>query len=148
VKAILFIGLLILFTFCVNAQNGTYICKHQEYRALNPAENKVSHKKYKITIQIYGIGGNDFVSAELQTENPKQKITYKWKINSELRMAPGAKGKRIFNSYTANLISDEKVINNDYQITIIKRTKRGKTSVAAINNDGETIWFYDLQKIK
>lgn len=146
-KSVLFFAVFCLLTFSINAQNGVYSCKRQEYRSFNLSENKISHEKCKITIQIFGIGGDDFVSAEIISEQPNENITYKWKINSEIQMAPDAKGKRIYNSYSASLIGAEEE-NNNYQITIVKKNKKDKISVVAIDANGSTYWYYDLEKIK
>ncbi|OFY94268.1 MAG: hypothetical protein A3K10_12235 [Bacteroidetes bacterium RIFCSPLOWO2_12_FULL_31_6] len=62
-------------------------------------------------------------------------------------MAPDAKGKRIYNSYNATLIGTDEE-NNNYQVTIIKKNKKDKISVAAVDVNGSTYWYYDLEKIK
>jgi len=145
-KTVLLIIICFLNAFFIQAQNGIYNSKRQEYRALNPSENRIIREKCRITIQIFGVGGDDFVSAEIKSVNPSEYITKKWIIKSEIQMAPDAKGKRIYNSYIATLIgADEE--NNDYQITIVKRNKNSKISIAAIDANGAAHWYYDLEKI-
>jgi len=136
-----------LLAFSIQAQNGIYNCKRQEYRSLNPTENRLVREKCKISIQIFGVGGDDFVAAEIKSDNSSEYITKKWKINSEIQMAPDAKGKRIYNSYNASLIGSEEE-NNNYQITIVKRNRKGHLSLAAIDANGATYWYYDLEKVK
>jgi hypothetical protein len=145
-KAMVFIPVFFLLTFSLNAQNGNFICNRYEVRTMNSSGNETNNNKCLITIQIYGIGGNDFVSAEIQSENPEENKSYKWHVNYELPMAPDAKGKRIFRSYTASLVGAEGD-ESEYQITVIRRNKRKKITVAAIDVEGSTIWFYDLEKI-
>ena len=127
----------------LNAQNGIYTCGRQAYKAVNSVNNTEGHDKCRITIRIYGVGGNDFVLVETQPDSTKKIISCKWKIISELQMSPNATGKKIFKSYNAILQSD----NKTYQISIIKNVKSGKITIAAINNDGATNWFYDLKKV-
>lgn len=138
------LSVFLLLAISVNAQNGVYDCGRQEYKALNPEENTEHRNNCTIIIQIYGVGGDDFVSAVVQSENPKEDITYKWLINSELQMSPDATGKKIFKSYSASLLSDK----SEYQITVIKGVKSGKITVAAIDEEGSTHWFYELEKTK
>ena len=146
-KTVVLISFCFLFAFSIRAQNGIYNSKRQEYRALNPSENKIVREKCKISIQIFGVGGDDFVAVEIKSANFDENIVRKWKINTEIQMAPDSKGKRIYNSYNASLMgSDEE--NNNYQITIVKRNKKGHLSVAIIDNSGETNWYYDLEKVK
>lgn len=137
-----------LLTISVNAQNGVYDCGRQEYKALNPEENTEHRNNCTIIIQIYGVGGDDFVSAVIQSDNPEEDITYKWHIKSELQMSPDATGKKIFKSYVASLSSENSNATDEYQITVIKGVKSGKITVAAIDEEGSTHWFYELEKIK
>ena len=146
-KSLFFSFVFFLLIISINAQNGTYRCKRQEHSSFSENGNKISYNDCIVTIQIYGIGRNDFVKVEMQSDNSKDTITYKWDVKTEIQMAPDAKGKRIFNSYTATMNGEEDE-NSIYQITIIKRNKRKKIAVAAINVDGETNWFYDLEKIE
>jgi hypothetical protein len=146
-KVFVFVSLFLLTLFSVSAQNGKFSCNRYEIRTINSTGNETSNNTCIVTIQIYGVGGNDFVAAEIQSKNPEENITYKWDVKTEIQMAPDAKGKRIFRSYTASLLGSDGE-ESEYQITIIRRNKRKKATVAAINVEGSTIWFYDLEKIK
>jgi hypothetical protein len=129
------------------AQNGTYESVRHETRSEKPENDVMSNSKAVIVVEIYGVGGKDYVSVTLPDESsPVQKRTTQWNVDEELQMSPNATSKSVFKSYAASLAPEKG--KGDYQVSLIKGEKSGKLSLTIIDEEGNSQWFYDLEKIK